>query len=318
MTEYLSMNAPGALTLRTRVTHSEPLVSSNLAINFLGWGGRGRAWRRLVGCLLALGAAGVAKTHAAGAEAAATVAPADAGWQLLGGYLFRDAYDTFTRTPVGSDRLRALGAAASLLNHPPVTAGKVAEAEASLRQLVADGATDDTALYARYLLARIAHVHRTADVAEIEAAYRAVIAAAPAHPIAQVAAGKLALVLLYQRPELSVPERLAAAAALEPLATAAQLPEASFAYYRALAGTAQYYNVLNAQVLHWLLRADEIGTVDLLAASSLRIQIAETARAVGRRDVALTYYQKFLDNVLPTDGRFRTAKERLAELEATP
>lgn len=247
---------------------------------------------------------------------ARAAAPADDGWQLLSRYLFRDAYEAFTKTPPGSDRERALGAAASLLNHPPVTPGKVAEAETALRQLTEGGATDETALYARYLLARIAQVHRTGEVTEIEADYRALIAAAPAHPIAQVAAGKLALVLLYQRPDLSVPERLAAAAALEPVAVATQLPEASFAYYRALSGAALYYTVLNPQVLHWMLRADEIGTVDLMAASSLRIQIAETARALGRRDLALEYYRRFLEQILPTDGRYRTAKERMAELEA--
>lgn len=317
------MSAPGALTLPIRPAHSAALVSTNQAINFPGSRGHGRSWRRLLSCMLALSASGAAITlPAAEIEAPAASAPAmdsaDAGWQLLGGYLFRDAHEAFTRTPVGGDRVRALGAAASLLNHPPVTPGKVARAEADLRALIIDGATDDTALYARYLLARIAHVHRAGEVAEIEAAYREVIAAAPAHPIAQVAAGKLALVLLYQRTDLAVPERLAAAAALEPVATAAQLPEAAFAYYRALAGAALFYNVLNPQTLHWLLRADEIGTVDMMAASGLRIQIAEVARALGRRDVALSYYQKFLDNILPTDGRYRTAKERLTELEAKP
>lgn len=244
--------------------------------------------------------------------------PAGDGWQLLSGYLFRDAYEAFTAIPPGDDRARALGAAASLLNHPPVTPGKVAEAEAALRQLTAEGATDDVALYARYLLARTAHVHRSGEVAEIEGAYRAVMAAAPSHPIAQLAASKLALVLLYQRPELTVPERLAEAAALEPVAAAAQLPEAACAYYRTLAGAAMYYNVLNPQVLHWLLRADEIGTVDLMAASGLRIQIAEVARALGRRELALTYYKRFFEHVLPTDARYRTAQERMAELEATP
>ncbi len=317
MNEYLSRNAPDALTLIRPTGTSGPRVNPPPSQSRLI-----RPWALVRGTLLggwlAFGglAAGVSLPAASSPEKPAL--SADAGWELLAGYLFRDAYEMFERLPAKGDRERALGEAASLLNHPPVTPGKVEQAEAQLRQLVADGATDDTALYARYLLARIAHNHRPAEVAEIETAYRAVIAAAPAHPIAQVAAGKLALVFLYQRPDLTVTERLTAATALEPVATAAQLPEAACAYYRAIAGAALYYNVLNAQVLHWLLRADEIGTVDMMAASGLRIQIAETARALDRRDVALTYYQRFLDNILPTDGRYRTARERMVELEAMP
>ena len=128
-----------------------------------------------------------------------------------------------------------MGAAASLLNDSPVTAAKVAEAETQLRGLLADPAADEPAICARYLLARIAHLHRPAEIAEIEAAYRAVIAAAPAHPLAQLAAGKLAVLLLYQRPELTVAQRLAAAAELAPVAGAEQLPETACVYYRVLA-----------------------------------------------------------------------------------
>lgn len=244
--------------------------------------------------------------------------PADEGWELLSGYLFRDAYEAFTREPAGPDRRRALGEAVGLLNHPPVTPGKIARAEAQMRALITADGTDEAALYARYMLARVAHVHRAGDTAEVEAAYRAVLAAAPEHALAQIAAGKLALVLLYQRPDLTVAERLAAAAALEPVAAGGALPEVAVAYYRALAGAALYYDQLNEQMLGWLVRADEIGTVEIMGALSLRIQIAETARALGQRELALRYYRSFLDTAVPTDNRHRTARERMAELEAAP
>lgn len=263
-----------------------------------------RAGRGLLACLLALAAAGFSRAAPA----------ADDGWQLLAGYLFRDAHDAFTREPAGPDRMRALGEAASLLNDPPVTAGKVAQSEAQLRGLVAANPADESALYARYLLARIAHLHRPAEIAEIEAAYRAVIAAAPTHPLAQLAAGKLALVLLYQRPDLAVPQRLAAAAALAPVAGAAQLPETACIYYRVLAEAALFYDVLDERVLAWLQRADAIGTREIMTATSLRIQLAEVAQALGRREEALGYYRQFLATAVPTDNRYRTAAERMAEL----
>lgn len=250
-----------------------------------------------------------------GAARAAHAAPApDDGWQNLAGYLFRDAHGAFSRAPIAGDRPRALGVAASLLNEPPVSPGKVADVEAQLRQLMADNSADDPAIYARYLLARIAHLHRPAETAEVEAAYRAVVTAAPAHPLAQLAAGKLALVLLYQRPDLPVPERIAGAAALAPVAGAEQLPETASSYYRALAEAALYYNVLDDRVLGWLQRADAIGTHDIMTATSLRIQLAEVARALGHREEALGYYRQYLATAVRTDSRYLTAKEHMTDL----
>ncbi len=263
------------------------------------------AGRALLAGGLVFGAAGPLRAGPVSAEAE--------GWQLLSGYLFGDAYNAFGRAPADS-RSRALGLAASRLNHQPVTPGKVAEVEEQLHALIAVNGSDDAGIYARLLLARIAHLHRPAEVAEIEAAYRAVIVANRAHPVAQVAATKLALVLLYQRPDLSVPQRLAAAAELEAVAGAAALPETACGYYRALAGAALFYDVLDARVLAWLQHANELGTRDVLVASALRIQLAEVARALGRREEALAYYRRFLDSILPTDNRYLTAQERMEDL----
>jgi hypothetical protein len=234
----------------------------------------------------------------------------------MAGYLFRDAHEAFTAPAGNSDRARALGEAASLLNDPPVTPGKVTQAEAQLRTLVAAEPSDDISLYARYLLARIAHLHRPAEIPEIEAAYRAVIAAAPpTHPLAQLAAGKLAVVYLYQRPDLTVPQRLEAAAALAPLGGAAQLPEVACVFYRALAEGALFYDVLDERVLAWLQRASALESRDGLMATGLQLQLAEVARALGHREAALGYYRSYLASAVPTDNRYRTAADHMAELE---
>lgn len=246
-------------------------------------------------------------------RAAATEAE---GWELLAGYLYRDAFEAFERAPAGS-RSRELGLAASLLNHPPVTSGKIAAAETSLRGLIAADGTDDAAMYARLLLARIAHLHRDAPIPEVEAAYRAVLQADPRHPAAQIAASRLALVLLYQRPDLAVPQRLDAAAALAGVAATAALPEAACAYYRNLAGAALFYEICDDRVLGWLRQADAIGPQDPIVAANLRIQLAEVARQLGRRTEAVAYYRRFLDSILPTDNRYLTARERMQELERT-
>jgi len=239
---------------------------------------------------------------------------ADAGWALLAGYLFRDAHDAFTGDHGPAGRQRQLGEAASLINDPPVTGAKISRAESLLESLVTDVPGDEVALFARYLHARIKHVHRDTPATEIESAYRAVMRAAPNHALAQVTASKLALVLLYQPSDLNIAARLQAAAELESLAARAALPETACAYYRALVGAALFYDVVDERVLTWLQRAEALGSADVLAAAGIRIQLAEVARTLGRRQEAIGYYQSFLDFILPTDNRFRTARERMLEL----
>lgn len=247
--------------------------------------------------------------------AAARAAPAE-GWDLLGRYLYRDAADVFRQAPAGPGR--NLGLAASLLNEPPVTGGKIAEAERMLTALAGDASDPATALYARYLLARIKHQHRDAPVGEVEAAYRSVIDAAPHSLIAQLAAVHLALVELYRRPDLDVPARLAAAAALEPVAGGPALPEVAFSYYRALANAAMFYDIVDPRVVGWLERACAIGTSDQITQTTLLLQVAETSRTLGRREQAIGYYRRFLAAAVPTDQRYTTAEMRMRELEEAP
>jgi hypothetical protein len=122
------------------------------------------------------------------------------------------------------------------------------------------------------------------------------------------------LVFLYQRPDLPVPRRIAAAAELAPIAGAEGLPETACIYYRVLAEAALYYDVVDDRVLGWLQRADAMGPRDLMTATSLRIQLAEVARALGHREQALEYYKTYLATAAPTDSRYHTAKERRADL----
>lgn len=239
----------------------------------------------------------------------------DDGWRLLSRYLYRDAGEVFANVETADRRLADFGHAAALLNEPPVTAGKVRQAEMLLQNVIADAAQDEVAAYARYLLARIAHMHRNAPVAEVEAAYRAVIEQGPAGPAVQVAASHLTLVLLYERPDLSVAERIAAAQALAPVAAAEALPDVAVAYYRTLADAALYYGRVDGQVVDWLRRAHAIGSSDELLQISLSLQIAETARATGQREVAIGHYREFLARAVPTDQRYETAKLRLRQTE---
>lgn len=269
-----------------------------------------RAIHQMVTCRSRL-AAGVLLLVAAAGARAEPAPPAD-GWALLGRYLYRDAADVFRAAPGGP--ARDLGLAAALLNESPVTDGKIADAERMLRA-VAAGADPAAASYARYLLARVLHQHRGAPIPEVERAYRAVIAADPHGRPAQLAAAHLALVELYQRPDLAVAARLDAAQALAPVAGDAALPEVAFSYYRALANAAMYYDVVDPRVIGWLKQACAIGTTDEITQSTLLLQVAETSRIIGDQAQAVAFYRRFLAAAVPTDQRYYTAQMRMRELE---
>jgi hypothetical protein len=239
----------------------------------------------------------------------------DEGWELLARYLYRDASQVFENTRSPNTRLISLGRAASLLNEPPVTNGKIEQAESLLAAIVAGDPGDATALYARYLQARILHMHRETPLPEIEAAYRAVLLAGPGTAIAQVAACHLALVQLYQRVDLSQEQRLAAAQALESAAVGPTLPEVSVGYYRLMADASLFYEQVTPEVVAWLEKAHSIGSHDQLRQIDLSLQIAETARAVGQNEKARQYYREFLAKAVATDQRYNTVKLRLQEVE---
>ncbi len=236
------------------------------------------------------------------------------GWRLLSRYLYADAAAEFQGDDTGSK----LGLAASLLNKPPVTPGKIKQAEELLREVIRQDGSADRAQYARYLLVRVAHLHLEATVSEIESGYREVLAMDEESPVAQIAASHLALVLLYQRPDLSVEARLASAADLGSMAAHPQLPEVAVSYSRTLAGAAMYYGVVDQRVLSWLEAAHEIGSADELIRIGVVLQLAEVSRLLGLNEKAVGYYQEFIAQAVPTDQRVNTAKLRMHELEVSP
>lgn len=235
-------------------------------------------------------------------------------WTLLSRFLYRDAAEIFERD-AGGGRLRDLGLAAALLNDPPVIPSKITRAEGLLQGVVKESPTDDTGLYAQYLLARIMQVHRETPVKEVEAAYRKIITAAPESASAQLAAAQLALVILYQRSDLDVSGRLAQAADLAAVAGSDRLPDVASSYFHQLAEAALFYKVTDEQVLGWLEQAHAIGSSNPLYQSSFNLQLAEVARAIGQREKALTYYEQFLLTASSTDQRYYTAKARMDELK---
>ena len=125
------------------------------------------------------------------------------------------------------------------------------------------------------------------------------------------------MVSLYQRADLEISERLAAAESLEAVAVGTTLPEVSLGYYRSLADASLFYELVTPEVLGWLRKAHKIESSDQLTQIGLSLQIAEVARALGEREIAVRYYGEFLATAVPTDQRYETAKMRMQELEVT-
>lgn len=231
-------------------------------------------------------------------------------WQMLATYRFADAEKAFQQT-TGRDAL--LGRALSLLNRPPVSAASQDEARELLASLVADGATDEPALAAHYLLARIRHVHQSApDLALAAKHYRDLITLAPDHPLAQQSVARLALLVLYDPAQKDRIE--ASLAEMEALAARLTLPEARRDVHAVLADIYVRRIKRPADALRHLEAQLATGAVRLVRMrNNLCLQIAETARELGQRELAVARYRQFLDGTL-RDTRRQWVRERLAAL----
>jgi tetratricopeptide (TPR) repeat protein len=123
------------------------------------------------------------------------------GWEALALARANEARRIFAGVPRGADpaaRAARLGEAVALLNVQPRSERNLERARLLLRSL-ASGSIDDIAIAARYHLARIDHVHSLRpNLDAAEASYRALLADHPGHPLAEQAAPKLALLVVYR------------------------------------------------------------------------------------------------------------------------
>jgi len=204
--------------------------------------------------------------------------------------------------------------AAVLLNRPPRSDAVVARVEAELRELLAGDPADEAGLLAAYLLARTAHVHRTSpDWREAADGYRALRQRAPAHPLATLAATKLALILLYDPAHRRPPEEAWAEA--EALAPTLAEPAARALLHLTLARAYLYYDGVGDAALRHLQAALEAGPSNENVHVNTRIGVAETARELGREALALDAYARFLDEA-GVDHRRHAVEVLLREHEA--
>jgi tetratricopeptide (TPR) repeat protein len=205
----------------------------------------------------------------------------------------------------------AVGYASSLLGRQPRTARNVEEASRVLRGALASEDVEAT-VAARYLLARIAQIHRQpAELAAAREGFATLLADHPGHPVAEQGGVKLGTIILFEQRERPFAERLDEVtrllAGLETPGARRGLHEA---LGRALALESDYAGALH----HWRQvraishgRARRDAQVDMI--------VAGLALEVGELELALQHYRSFLE-LGGRDNRRQTVLGVVAAIEA--
>lgn len=209
------------------------------------------------------------------------------------------------------------GEAATLINVQPKTAANLDNAVAVFQDLAEEDPNDDIAVYSRYLIGRVAQIHRLdADLELAANTYRELLRDHPQNKFAQRAVPKLAVIELFD--PLRSPDDQTGALEIE--AFAANLTDPLAIRDTALM-LADYYTMIapnDTKALENLLIANEQGIQRYKFRATVLVRIAELSRRTGNPDQAVDYYQMFLDE-FQRDQRRTLIEERIEELtQAAP
>jgi hypothetical protein len=244
---------------------------------------------------------------------------APAGWRDLSILNANEANRVFSDAADANpaDREARLGEAVSLLNVEPQTDDSIARASGLFESLRSGKEGDDAAVGAAYYLARIAQLHNPApDRDAVVRDFRELIARHPLSPYAQLAAPKLAILLLYD--DVPAPEWERRVREVEDLIPTLRTPAARRDTLLILAGAlirlrrdhARAYPLITQCLAENLfIRSSHL--------NSLLLQAAESARVLGRNREAAAYYRRFLEE-FPSDMKSDEIRRRLGPLVRTP
>lgn len=249
---------------------------------------------------------------------AAEPAPPESPWELAALGLFKDANRAFAQAPA-TDREARFGQASTLINLQPKTDANLTRADSLLAAVASENPADSLGLSARYLRARIAHIHRLSpDPAAALALYRELADSRADHPLAQRALVQIALLELFE-PDVSADELRSRHAALADRDAALTEPSARRDFNLVLGDAALRLGLPDHVALDHLLRADQAGVARDHTRRDNWLRIAELARRSDRPAIAIAHYERFLAATL-RDARRLDVEQRLAALRpaATP
>jgi hypothetical protein len=230
-------------------------------------------------------------------------------WALGLGYAFNDAEHAFQAAP--NSRANAVGHAAALLNLQPRSGAAITGAARILSAIARENAHDDAGITARYLLARMADLHETSrDPVLAARLYRELVVEDVAHPLAQAAAVKLALLLLYDAAQPDLAARFAAAEALLPSVT---LPGPRSDLLLVLGRSALHWRRPPRDALRWFAEARRVGFSLRQAQADTLVTLADLALEAGDTALGRDCFTEFVRE-FPRDNRCSWLRTRLAAL----
>lgn len=236
-------------------------------------------------------------------------------WKETTIFLFNDARRRFRDLRLNkhsNEPMVRLGEAVNLLNVQPKTRGNIEQARQHLESLAQDGAHDEIALMARYFIARIEQIHDSAgDPMKAATIYRRLLREQPDHWLAQQGAVKLGMLLLFESdPSVDRGPIFAEVEAFGPILTS----RAARRDFHHLLGRAYlFFEASREKALAHLMAAEAEGMEDFSLRADVLVSIAELARELDRREVAIRYYEAFLEDHL-RDYRSHLVALRLQDL----
>jgi hypothetical protein len=207
-----------------------------------------------------------------------------------------------------------LGAALATFTIQPLTTDRLTETRAQLESLITENAADDFGIAATYYLARLPAAQNTVpDSAATLTAYRKLLHDHPGHPIAELAAPKLAILLVYA----DVPDTVWETHVAEITALLSQLesPAARRDTRLALADALLRLHRDHARALPLIAYClEENLIVRPPRLGMMLLQAAESARELHRSPEAIRYYRRYLTE-FPLESKTDEIRRRLQALE---
>ncbi len=248
-------------------------------------------------------------TSLGAAESSALSPP---GWVALSRMDTTTALKIFSRDT--TTRKSRLGHALALLSGADKAAANLQDCRRELIALRNEVPLDDYGIAATFYLARIAqHYEKEPDLAAIINTYRALLADHPGHPIAELAAPKLAILLLYA--DVTPEEQDARFDEIEAL-----LPALRFAHNqrdtRLVLADALLRLRRNQERAYPLINycLEENLILRSTRLNQYLLQAAEAARSLGYRAQAIKHYEHFIE-AFPRDNKTDEARRRLQQLK---
>jgi tetratricopeptide (TPR) repeat protein len=236
-------------------------------------------------------------------------------WTSASRALPDEAMAEFKQIPASSPQGReaVYGQAMVLLTTQPITRGNINQSVQLFQSVVTANPSDDLGITAKYFLGRIEQIYRfEPDHAGAIAIYEDLFRNHPEHPVAQRAFVKLVILKLYD--QIPDAERVKLFAEFEAEGSKLNDHDAVRDFHLVMAQACAKFGFSEEDRLNHLLAADAAGVVKDDTKANLLVSIAEVARKLNRKDLALQYYHRFMDEY-PADYRVYTVQQRIAATE---